>query len=822
MFRNYFLITFRNLLKNKVFSTVNILGLAIGMATCFFIFLYVHFELGYDRFNKNAADLYRVNISYSGSFSNLPPMATNHPAVGPALKADFPEVVDFARVAPPAFMGTNTVSYTNAAGGVTTFNEDRICMVDPSFLTLFTFPFILGNPANALKDDNSVVISNGIAKKYFGKEDPMGKTVSINRGTLLKITGVFADVPENSHIKFDILSSLGPRGRDNWGWPEFYNYVLLAPGTNPKEVEAKFPAFVNKHLGPIMKQLSFGCAFHLERVTDIHLGQGYLKEPEVTGSKREIYFLSIIGALILIVAWINYINLSTAKSIERAKEVGLRKVAGASRWQLISQFIVESAVVNLLAILLATLIVIGCFPFFSAFAGKNISGDFLSAGLLQQPKFWLILIALFAMSAFLVGAYPAFVLSHYRPASVLKGKFLQSGKGIILRKLLVSLQFLLSILLIAGTIIVYKQLFYMRNHALGYNKDRIVVIKAPADTDSLFESRIAAFQSEMLRTPSVGSVTVTADVPGKAIVDHNSVRKAADDKSHNFITYILGVNEKFATTYQIDILAGRNLMANDSANFTLGLDNARVMVNEQVVRALGFKNNEQAIHQRIVFSYGNGETNAEIIGVVKDYHQQSLKEGYDPILYIYPSRTSAWSIWKYLSIRTNTDNASQTIASAAALYKRIFPGSPFEFFFLNEFFNNQYRGDERFGRVFSLFTGLAIFVACLGLLGLSSFVSRLRIKEIGIRKVLGASVSSILILFCKDFVKLLLIVSVVAIPVSWFVSEQWLRNYAFHTGLEWYVFILPPVVLLLISLTTIIIESLKTALRNPVTAIRSE
>ncbi|HEX5155490.1 MAG TPA: ABC transporter permease [Parafilimonas sp.] len=575
MFKNYFTIAFRNLLKNKIFSMVNILGLAIGMAACFFIYLYVRFESSYDRFNKNAANLYRVTISYSGSFaSSSPPMATNHPAVGPAMKADFPEVVDFARIVPASYLHTITITYTDVKGNATSFNEDKMCLADPSFLTLFTFPFIKGNPAKALAEANTIVISNSTAKKYFGKADPMGKTLYLNKQFPFKVTGVFADVPENSHIKFDMLGSVKTWG-DKWnydGWtdPEFYNYVLLTPGTDPQKVEAKFPAFINKYLGTIMKQLNFGCAFHLQPVTDIHLKSQLLLEPEVNGSERDIYFLSIIGLLILIVAWINYINLSTAKSIERAKEVGLRKVVGASRLQLIGQFIIESGIVNLLAMLLAAFIIFIFFPYFSGFIGKNISEEFLSAGLLHQPKFWLIIIALFVTSAFLVGAYPAFVLSHYRPVSVLKGKFFQSAKGIFLRKSLVSFQFLLSVLLIAGTIIVYKQLLFMRNHTLGYNKDQVVVVKAPTAIDSTFMIKVDAFQTELLRNSSISSVAASSDIPGKEISEGNTVRRASEDKTHNYITNILTANENFISTYQMNIAAGRNFLPKDTANFVAG------------------------------------------------------------------------------------------------------------------------------------------------------------------------------------------------------------------------------------------------------------
>jgi putative ABC transport system permease protein len=823
MFRSYLIVALRNLLKNKVFSTVNILGLAIGTAACFFIFLYVHFELSYDMFHKNAADLYRVNISYSGSFSNLPPMASNHPAVGPAMKADFPEVVDFARaVNTSLFGGASTVSYTDQKSTVTTFNENKMFFVDPSFFTLFSLSFVAGNAASVLEDKNAIVLSQNTAKKYFANEDPLGKILYINKQMPFKVTGIFKDVPENSHIKFDMLISFDAIdenfGFNNWTWPEFYNYILLAPGTNPQKLEARFPEFIDKYLGSVMKQLNFGCEFHLQPITSIHLNSTYLKEPEATGSRRDIYFLTIIGVFILIVAWINYVNLTTAKSMERAKEVGLRKVAGAERAQLITQFISESLLINLLAVLVAALIIFSCFPFFSRFVGKNISQEFLASGLLSRAGFWLTVIAIFITGAVIVGAYPAFVLIRYKPALVLKGKFTQSAKGIFLRKTLVSIQFVLSILLIAGTIVVYKQLSFMQNRELGYDKDQILIVKAPITSDTTFGSKVNAFKNELLKHPSISGISGSSDIPGRLIVGKNTVRRASDDKTHNFITYIMQADEAYVNTYQIQLAAGRNFTKTDTTSIFRRRTDVKIIVNEEVVKALGYKSNEAALGQDLIFAYGNGEKMGEIIGIVKNYHQRSLKELYDPILYVYPSG----DFWSFLSVHLNTKDLSRNLTSVQNAYKTIFNDSPFEYFFLNDFFNNQYQADQRFGKVFSLFTMLAIFVACLGLLGLSSFLSRLRTKEIGVRKVLGASVYSIMVLLGKDYLRLILLASVIASPIIYYATSRWLENYAFHIKLSWTMFVLPPLVLLLIALMAISIQSLKSALGNPVASIRTE
>ena len=823
MLESFFKIAYRNLLKNKVFSLVNIFGLAIGMAACFFIFAYVHFESSYDSWHKDAADIYRVNISFGGSFAHgeFPAMATNHPAVGPAMQKDFPEVKAFARVVPPniLFPGT-TLSYTDPKGGTVSFNQDRLFLADPSFLTMFTYLFVEGDPATALDKGATVVISESAAKKYFGKTDPMGKTLTFNGRLPLTVTGVFKDVPENAHLKFEMLASLaGFGGSDIWGWPEFYTYVRLAPGTDPRRVEAKFPPFIERYLGKVQRELDFQTYFHLQPLTDIHLHSEKIKGPEASGSEQEMGLLTLIGVLILVIAWINYINLSTAKSTERAKEVGLRKVVGGRRGQIIGQFLLESVLINLLALVLGALIVWLCFPLFGPFIGKDISRGSPDAGIWHAPLFWIAVASIYLVSALVVGAYPAFILSAFRPVAVLKGKFVNSGKGVALRKGLVMVQFVLSLLLIAGSITVYAQLSYMEHTSLGYNKDQVLVVKAPTNTDSTFGKRIQVFKTRLLQDPAVSGVAPSSDIPGKTVTGRNSIRRATDDKKHNLVTYISQVNEDFFKTYGVQLAAGRNLQnITDTLNPFNVKGRVGVVVNERVVQSLGYKNNAAAVNQDIVFSYGPGEIPARIVGVVRNYHQRSLKEAYDPMLYFFPSVDN----WSYFSVRVSTDHLPQTLASISEAYKTVFPGNPCDYFFLNEYFDQQYQGDQRFGKVFGLFTALVIFVACIGLLGLSSFMIRLRTKETGIRKVLGASVSSLVVLFSKDFVRLVGWATVIAIPVIYVGADRWLRNYAFHIGLEWYILVAPPALLLVVALAVVGIQSVKTALANPAESLKTE
>lgn len=820
MLSNYFKIAYRNLVKNKIFSFVNIFGLAIGMSACFFIFQYVHFESSYDRFNKNADRLYRVGISYSatGDFS-----ATNNPAAGPAIKSELPGVENFARLAPSTlFDNGSAISYTDQSGNTRIFNETKIFMADPSFLSMFSFPFLEGNPATALNQHNSVVISMSMGKKYFGKEDPMGKTIYFNGKIPLKISGIFKDVPENSHLKFNMLISFLTLGEkymyDRWVWPEFLNYILLSPSADPKRIEAQFPMLAHKYMGDLEKELNFKVRFNLQPITDIHLKTNYFGEPEPHGNGKAILMLSFIGAFILVIAWINYINLSTAKSIERSKEVGLRKVIGASAKQLFLQFIFESFLVNILALILASIITYLSFPLFTSIFGFFQNKSILS--LITEPGtgFWTILIAVFIFGVFMASAYPALVLSSFKPALALKGQSNRSDANISLRKILVAFQFILSVILIAGAITVYNQLVFMQHNEPGYQKDEIVVVKSPAVRDSTIGYKINAFKTETIKNPHINNITSTSEIPGKALISFNDVWHISKDEKTAINTFFMEVDEHFLPTFNVKLAAGRNLTAEDSSWKYNDSKPMKLMVNENLARQLGYRTNEEALHQYILCRPYGRPVKCEIVGIVKDYHQRSLKELYDPIIYYFPP----WNNWGYFSFKINTVDIRQSLKYIETSYKKIFSGNAFEYFYMDDYFKEQYKSDQKFADVFSLFTIIAIFVACLGLLGLSSFIIKVRTKEIGIRKVLGASVYSILVLFSKDFIKLVCIASLIAMPIFYFLADQWLANYAFRIRLHWTIFLLPPLLLMVIALFTISFQSAKAASADPVKSLRSE
>jgi putative ABC transport system permease protein len=821
MLRSYLKIARRNLWSNKAFSAINIFGLGLGMAACFFIFQYVYFESTYDRFHTNAANIYRVPISYGGSLANTPTTAANHPAVGPAMKADFPEVVDFVRMIPNSFyMNAYTLSYKEGKGGEKIYAEKNMYLVDASFFNVFSYPLISGDRKSCLTEPFSMVISASTAKKYFGNTDPLGKILDMNGSMSIKVTGVFADIPDNAHIKFDMLvsfASIKPKyGYDNWGEPEFYNYVLLAPGTDVKKLEAKFPAFIEKYLGASMKKENYRSSFHLQPITDIHLHSNYSREAEVNGSEREVYFLSVIGVFILFIAWINYINLSTARSMERAKEVGLRKVVGAGKSQLITQFLLESFIINLLALVCAFCIILCFTPFVNDFIGKDVTTGFFSAGLGSKPVFWLTVVSIFLCGALLVGAYPAFILSSFIPVRVLKGLNAHAGGGMSIRQALVSFQFILSMILIASTVVIFQQFNFMRNENLGYQTDQVVIVKAPVVKGDVMDNEYQFFKGEIQKIASVQNASATSDVPGHRILLQNNFRRADQDKQHHSVTYLMKIDENFIPTYHIEMVAGKNLTSADTS-WVYGLKTTKVLINEEMVKVLGYKSAEEAIDQDIVYMSDEG-VRLKVVGVMKNFHQRSLKEKIDPILCYSPN----FSDWKYMSINLNANSASNGLAEVEKVYQKLFPGSPFEYFFLDEYFDRQYKADSRLSNVFALFSILAVIVACLGLLGLSSFVIKLRTKEIGVRKVLGASVTGLLFLLSKDFVKMVCVASILAIPVIYYASHAWLENYAFHITPGLSVFVIPPILLLILTLLTICAQSLKTALTNPVKSLRNE
>ncbi|MEM6846185.1 MAG: ABC transporter permease [Bacteroidota bacterium] len=817
MFQNYLKIAFRNLLKSKAFSAINVFGLAIGLAACFLIMQYVLFELSYDTFHENSDRIYRVLLEDSRSHTGI--NAANHPAAGPALVDDLPEVKNFARVVHQSiFMNAASLSYSEPGQVEKVFNQDKIYFADTSFLTIFSFPFIFGDPARALTDPNSVVISQSVSEKFFGGQDPLGKVLRWNGEMQFTVTGVFEDVPPNSHIKFDVLFSMNIMGEnfgyDRWSWPEYYTYILLDTQADPAQATEKLPELVQKYLGDNTAEYGYEAGFRLQPLTDIHLrSPNATKEREVHGNERTVYFLVMIAIFILVIAWINYVNLSTSKSLERAQEVGLRKVAGASRFQLITQFLFESVIINFIAIILSLLLVVISLPYFKSFIGGNIDTNLWEVAILRESQFWVILVGLFILGSCLAGLYPAFVLSSFRVSKVLKGKFYRSDSGIILRKILVGFQYGISVALIAGTLMVFKQVSFMRSQDLGFAGDQTLIIRAPTVIDTTIHTRIDTYKNALTENPQINQVTFSSQIPGIRIEALNGMRRVSQSKDKNIIGYNLAIDPDFLETYDLNLIAGRNFKKNEN-EYQSDSDIIPVLVNERAVEMMGFQNFEEAIQQRL--HYGSGIR--EIIGVVENHHQQSLRKNYDAIIFHYSPGYRA----QYLSVNLEKQHLSQTISFVGDQYKDIFPGNPFEYFFLDDYFNRQYAADQQFGRVFGLFSALALIVACLGLFGLSTFMISQRVKEIAVRKVLGATISSMAVLFSKDFVRLILLANLIALPLVYLGVQRWLNNFAFQVHIGWLIFVVPAVILLVISLSTVSFQTLKTGSGNPIDHLRQE
>ena len=825
MVRNYFKIAWRNLIKNKGYSAINIGGLAIGITAYLLIIQYVNFESSYDQHQPNIDDLYRVTLSTNLGSKGFTNAAATHPAVGPSMKQDFPEVENYARlVDKEIMMGTFVLSYTNEQGDLVKSNvgNDLIYLADSTAFDLFKINLIKGDPKTALRERASIILSTKVSERFFGNQDPINKTLMANGNQPVKVTGVFEELPENTHLKFDMLisfSTLGPWTETTWNWPEFYNYVRLKPGTDPATVEAKFPEFIDKYLSESMREHSFEARMGLQLVKDIHLKSHLSNEISVNNNEKTLNFLWFIAVFVILIALMNFINLSTAKSTERAMEVGLKKVVGIKRSTLIAQFLFESVIINLIAAIIAITIISLLISPFNEFVGLNI----LSIDMWLKPQIWVHIIVLIFLGGLLAGIYPAFVLSGFKPIQVLKGKFHQSDKGTFIRKALVITQFTISIALIAGTFIMYSQFSYMQNQDLGFDSKHNLILNAPMVVDSTINDKIEVFKAELLRNPNINVVTATADIPGKKNPWYNTTRQVHEQKEASVICNQFSIDQDFMDTYQVKLIAGRKFRLDDHSFYGFrGPEDAnipnRVMINRAAAKLLGFPSIEEAVNKKIIFQLGPEDRTAEVIGVMENYHQQSLQNDYDPTVFIYPSYYDA----AYLTVNINTANIESTIKDIGNKYEAFFPMDPYDYFFLDEHFNRQYKADRKFGQLFFLFAGLAIFIAALGLFGLGSYMAMRRTKELCVRKVLGANVLHVLLLIPKSLVVLVFISGVIAIPITYFMASEWLSNYTFRVTINLWMFVIPLIVVVIVAALSVLPESIKVALVKPANYLRNE
>jgi putative ABC transport system permease protein len=811
MIQNLLLTAVRNLRKNKFFSLLNIMGLAIGMCVFLLIAQYVRFERSYEDFIPGAENIYRVKLETYFNKERVLNSAENYPGVGPSLKKELPEVTSFARLYNIGYKNNVIITYKDAKPDPIAFKHRHFLYADSAFLPMMGYQMVKGDATKALSQPLTAVISEKYARMYFKNEDPIGKTLNLKdddfTDELATITGVFKDLPGNTHLKFDILFSYKTlMTRGGWGRKDMYTFIQLRPGTDPKKVEAKLPGIVDKYK-PELKQGQQRDVLGLQPLKSIHLYSDLAEEPEPNGNGRTVSFMAIIAIFVLVIAWINYVNLSTARALERAKEVGVRKVIGAFKRQLISQFLTEAALVNLIAVIIAWGLMVLALPYFNTLSGLQLTNSFL-----VKPWFLALLLILWVAGIFLSGSYPALILSSFKPVIVLKGKMKNSTRGILLRKGLVVTQFIASIALIAGTFIVYRQLRYMMNQDLGININQVLVVERPgiADTSrTAFNSAIDYFRDELKKDPSIESVSASLTVPGK-VREYKGNIKRYGSGTDSAIMRVNSMDDDFVNTFQMKLIAGRTF----SRDFPRDEDTS-VIITASAIKMLGFKDAQDAVGKTLAIPQFNW--NPIIVGVVNDYHQVSLKKTLDPTIFYYTRYRG-----EFYSMHIRTGNLPRTLGHIEQSWKKAFPGNPFEYFFLDDYFNKQYENDRKFGKLFTTFALLAIFIGCLGLFGLSAYTATQRIKEIGIRKVLGASMTDIATMLSKDFLRLVLIAVVIALPIAWWVMNRWLQDFAYRVNLSWWVFAAAGVVAIVIALATISFQAVKAALANPVKSLRTE
>lgn len=813
MLMNYLKMAFRNIIKRKGYTFLNIAGLTIGMTCCLLIFHYVSYEKSYETFNKEADNIVRLRLDNYQKGQLAWKSATVYPGIGPAMKRDFPEVERFCRLHDAEGLFTNL--QTNVR-----FNETKGYFADPDALHILGINLLKGSAVDALNGPDKMVITESMARKYFRDEEPVGKRLGVKAIGLLQsyeVTGVIQDYPSNAHLDIQYLVSyktLGKIARNQWGdttnesetsfgWYDFYTYLQLKPGTDLQQFETKFPAFCDRYMNnsEYNRTNNRKQELYLLPLRDVHLLSNVNQEAEVNGNGQAVSFLFLVAIFIIGIAWINYINLSTARSVERAREVGVRKVMGALRSNLISQFLIESLLLNMLALFLSLGLFLLLRPLFDQFIGK----ENMPIGI--TPYYWRLFFLLFLSGTLLSGVYPAFVLSGFQPITVLKGVFKNSIGGLVLRKGLITVQFMTSVVLIAGTIIVYQQVNFMRKQKLGVDIDRTIVLQGSTATlDSLYTGTFQPFKTELLQQPGIRNVTASTSVMSDEIYWTNSFVRVGPDNPTSVTLYILGVDEDFIPSYDLKLVAGRNY------SNRYGTDNKAIVLNEKAVELLGFANNTVAIGGKV----RRGRDTLTVIGVATNYHHQGLQKAIEPMAML------PWEAREFYSVKVSSGNVTSTLSAIERSWHKYFPADPFSYSFLDESFGQQYKADMLFGKVFAVFAFLAIFIACMGLLGLSAYNVLQRTKEIGVRKVLGASTQTIILLLSRDFLKLVLLALVLAIPVGWYLMHSWLQDFAYRIGINWWVFGLAGLLAVLIALVTIILQSIKKVVESPVKSLRTE
>jgi putative ABC transport system permease protein len=807
MFKNYLKIAIRNLWKNKGFSFINIFGLAVGIAICLLIMLFVVDELSYDKFNKKADRIYRVDgdVKFGGTHFIL---AVAPDPMGPTLKKDYPQVEQYVRFRDKGGFRIKK--------GNENLQENKVIHADSTLFDIFTLPMISGDPKTALVEPKTVVITETIAKKYFNSTDVVGKVFVIDDTSNYKITGVIKNVPTQSHFNFDFfvsMSSIDESRKNNWLSNNFNTYILLKEGSDPKALEAQLETVVDKYVGEQaeqflntslkeFKKLGNFDNYSLTPLAKIHLHSDKVAELGANGNLQYVYIFSAIGIFILLIACVNFMNLSTAYSSNRAKEVGIRKVLGSLKQNLVYQFLSESILISFIALLFAVAFAALLLPYFNQLSGKEIELGLFSKSWLLPSLLLLVLIV-----GLLAGSYPAFYLSSFQPVSVLKGKLAAGFKSGWFRSSLVVFQFATSIILIVGTVVIYNQLNFIRNRKLGFERAHVLVIK---NTYSLGD-QATSFKNELQNISGVQQITMTGWLPtGDYRSDSPLYPEATMDQKTAVSMQNWYVDESYIPTLQMVLATGRNFSSR------MPTDSSAIIINEAAAKLLNFNDPINKTLYYITSLKNKTVKEYHIVGVVKDFNFNSLRQTVSPLALFYGEEKGS------VAMRIKTSDISSLVAQVENKWKSMVPGQPFNYSFMDDDFNKIYSSEQRVGKIAMSFSILAILIACLGLFGLVTYAAEQRTKEIGIRKVLGASVSNIVSMLSKDFLKLVIIAALIAFPVAWWAMNKWLQDFAYRINISWWIFIVAGVVALLIALITISVKAVKAAIANPVKNLRSE
>jgi putative ABC transport system permease protein len=812
MFVNFIRLSLRKILHERSFSLLTITGLALATISCTIILSYVRYERSFDNFRS--PEVYR--IAYHGFENNVETGSSAQivPALAPAIKQDIPEVKDAVRFAHTGpFMSDPVMEFKDKK-----FRESKIYFADQGMLSMFSYTMTKGSAVATLDKPNQVAISESIAEKYFGKEDPIGKTLTFHQGVRgtkeILVTAVFENVPANSHFHTDFLISFATLGfnlDNDWDWGNFYTYLQVQPGVNKNTVEAKIPELLNKRVGNLISENAkngYRVEFLLQPIQDIHLESKLWGEIEVNGDLTTINFLNIIAIGILLIAWINYINFSIARSSENSKEISIRKISGSSRTQLVVQCLTDAALINLLAASVSLAFIQLAIPLLKSAVGlpDAITFTWESA---------MIVFAIFAAGTFCSGLYPAIYISRLNPMSLLKGKISRSAINLTLNKTLIVFQFTASVILIVGTITVFSQLSYMHNKELGLDLEQTLIVKGPAQKDTTYYATVSSFSNETKNIPGVSSFAISSSIPGEE-VHWGRTFVPKDIPANATGCSIIAIDDTF-----FDLFAARFAAGNNFPDGTTAWQDA-IIINEAAAKAFGYMDAALAVDEIILWNENDQQFPKRVIGVVKDFNQQSLRTKVEPIVFTLKKYVVAPWAGEFYIFKINASDLQTSIADVRVLWNRIFPENPFDYFFIDEHFNAQYKNDEQLGKVFTAFAGLAIFIASLGLFGLTAYVTAMRTKEIGVRKVLGSSTFSLVWLLSANYLGLVLISFIIGCPIAIVVMNEWLSQFAYRIHLDVWIFLVSGFLCFLIAIIAVGTKSWQSASMDPARSLRYE